>query len=561
MGMVLLLSILSIFLNSRSVSAYTDSYVNFTYVETDTTYGQIRGMRNLRSNGEYLDVYLGVPFASPPLGNDRFAPPKHLDPWGEVLDTYVRKPACPQTNDCCDEVCTEPPDGYDEDCLYLNMYAPYVSIDESRVEPLPVMVWIHGGCFVSGNGSKYDASIITQNDVIVVTVNYRLGAIGYLSTGDAVAAGNWGLLDNVMALEWVNDNIANFGGDPNKVTIFGQSAGGVHTSLLLFSTMSIGLVHGAIVQSGTATAPWAIYRPPYDPRDSANELATALNCPTEDSQELVDCLRTKPWNDIVCTSVTINDDWCMWTPTVDGYFITDDPTILLEKGEFLKVPVIDGFTKDELPYIPPTMTKEMFDSETRSRADKQWGYTGNADECYDAMVYEYTEPTDPLNENEIRDQWVHMKSDQQCVSPTDEHVQGHSLIEPNTYKYNFEYRSDLSTLPEWMGVIHSAELSYEFGMPFFESERTCPWGCNPVDDEYNDADRDMSDFIMTLFTNFAKYGDPTPTPVNGIDWTEYDGVTKPYLSFADTSVVGNHYRERQMLFWQDYFLKVAYRNN
>ncbi|XP_077999630.1 neuroligin-4, X-linked-like [Glandiceps talaboti] len=538
--------LLAIFLFFNGIAAYSDTYVGFTYVDTDTTHGQIRGMRNERDNGEFLDVYLGVPFAAPPVGDTRFAPPKHVDPWGGVLDTFTRKPSCPQSNDY----------GIDEDCLYLNVYAPYVT----RVESLPVMVWIHGGCFVGGSGAGTDGSIISQNDVIVVTVNFRLGALGFMSTGDSVAAGNWGLMDNIMALEWVRDNIANFGGDPNRVTIFGQSSGGVQVSLLLFSTMAIDLVHGAIVQSGTATSPWGIYRPPYDPRDQTNELATALECPTEDSQALVDCLRTKDWNDIVCTSVTIIDDWCMWTPNVDGYVITEDPTILLERGEFLNVPVIDGFVKDELPYIFPNMAKEDFDSQVRNKADSQWDYTGNADECFDALVYEYTEPTDPLNENEIRDQWVHMQTDQHYVHPTDEHVKGHFPITPNTYKYNFEYRSTLNSAPIWMGVPHSAELSYEFGIPHRDSPRTCPWGCDDPGTTWTNADRDMSEFMMVLFTNLAKHGDPTPTPVNGIDWTEYEDVTKPYLSFADTSAVGNHYREREMLFWQDYFLKVAFRN-
>ncbi|XP_077999148.1 neuroligin-4, X-linked-like [Glandiceps talaboti] len=552
---------LAIFPLFNTIAAYVDSYVNFTYVETDTLYGQIRGMRNLRTNGEYLDVYLGVPFAAPPIGDTRFAAPKHPDPWGGVLDTYVRKPACTQTNECCfGPPCFDPPDGIDEDCLYLNIYAPY---DEARVELLPVMVWIHGGCFDSFSGEGVEGSIITQNGIILVALNYRLGAMGFLSTGDSVAAGNWGLLDNIMALEWVKGNIANFGGDPNKITIAGQSSGGVQASLLLFSPLSTGLIDSAIIQSGTATSDWGIYRPPYDPRTATNELAVAMNCPTEDSQELVDCLRTKDWVDIVCTPVAANHEWCSWTPNVDGIFITDDPTVLLEKGEFLKVPVLEGFVRDELGYPPATMSKADFDANVRNKVDNQWDYTGNADECFDAFVYEYTEPTDPLNENEIRDQWVHLYTDHHYISPADEHLKGHQLIEPNTYKYNFEFRSIHRSTPIWMGVTHSSELPFEFGFPFTEEPpRSCPWICYEDEQlEFSDADRDMSDFMMILFTNFMKYGDPTPTPVNGITWPPFDDVSNSYLSFSDTSVVVNHYRERQMLYWQDYFLKVAYRNN
>ncbi|XP_070545649.1 pyrethroid hydrolase Ces2e-like [Ptychodera flava] len=219
-GVVLALSI--------STKAYSVDYVNYTYVTAETTDGTIRGMRTLQTDGKYMDVYLGIPFAAPPIGDLRFAPPESPTLWSDVRDAFSFKSSCPTPGSL----------NGDEDCLYLNIYTPFANNDKDTV--LPVMLWIHGGCFVYGTSEEYDGSILAQNDVIIVVANYRLGALGFLSTDDQVAAGNWGLLDNIMALQWIQKNIGNFGGDPNRVTVFGQSSGGVSSSLLLFSPLAAG---------------------------------------------------------------------------------------------------------------------------------------------------------------------------------------------------------------------------------------------------------------------------------------------------------------------------------
>uniref|UniRef100_A0AAX7UV00 Carboxylic ester hydrolase n=1 Tax=Astatotilapia calliptera TaxID=8154 RepID=A0AAX7UV00_ASTCA len=216
--------------------------------------------------GEYVSVkgketgvhaYLGVPFAKPPLGPSlRLAPPQPVGGWEGVRDATKQPPMCIQSKetvlDLVDKLGTalvEIPD-ISEDCLYLNIYAP---ANRAKNAKLPVMVWIHGGGFALGSASTYDGSALAAyQDVVVVLIQYRLGLLGFLSTGDEHISGNFGLLDQVEALKWIQQHIHNFGGDPGLVTIFGESAGGVSVSLLLLSPLSDGLFHRAIAESGTA---------------------------------------------------------------------------------------------------------------------------------------------------------------------------------------------------------------------------------------------------------------------------------------------------------------------
>ncbi|XP_077999757.1 carboxylesterase 5A-like [Glandiceps talaboti] len=147
-------------------------------------------------------------------------------------------------------------------------------------------------CVLTNHNDQYNLAVVNL--------------IGFLSTGDEVAPGNWGLLDNVIALEWVRDNIASFGGDPTQVTVFGHSAGAVMASMHMYSPLSSGLIAGSLPQSGNAMTPWAVYRSPHDPLDNARELAELVNCPTTSSSDIVDCLRAKPWQELVDQPVNVS---------------------------------------------------------------------------------------------------------------------------------------------------------------------------------------------------------------------------------------------------------------
>ncbi|NXG65399.1 SASB hydrolase, partial [Hemiprocne comata] len=226
--------------------------------EVVTNYGRVRGYQfKVDAAERTVNVFLGLPFAKPPVGPLRFSEPQPPLPWKGVRDATSYPPMCLQDkvqgqlfSDIITNRKEKVPLQVSEDCLYLNVYTP---ISTAKEETLPVFVWIHGGGLVSGAASSYDGSALAAFDnVVVVTIQYRLGILGYFSTHDKHARGNWGYLDQVAALQWVQENIRHFGGDPGSVTIAGESAGGISVSALVLSPLAKGLFHRAISESGTA---------------------------------------------------------------------------------------------------------------------------------------------------------------------------------------------------------------------------------------------------------------------------------------------------------------------
>ena len=222
--------------------------------------GQVQGrLIHVKDTKAGVHTFLGIPFAKPPVGPLRFAPPEAPEPWSGVRDGTSQPAICPQNVTMNMEGLKElkltlPPVSMSEDCLYLNIYTPAHAQEGSN---LPVMVWIHGGALTVGMASMYDGSVLAATeDVVVVAIQYRLGVLGFFSTGDEHARGNWGFLDQVAALRWVQQNIAHFGGNPDRVTIFGESAGGISVSSHVVSPMSKGLFHRAIMESGVALLPF-----------------------------------------------------------------------------------------------------------------------------------------------------------------------------------------------------------------------------------------------------------------------------------------------------------------
>ncbi len=272
--------------------------------------------------------FLGIPYATPPTGDLRWRPPEPHAPWTGVRDATTFGHRCPQSADLA------APGGPVEDCLFLNVYTP----TEAAV-PRPVMVWIHGGSLVNGRGSDYDPSeLVDRGDEVVVTINYRLGALGFLAQaaldGEGHRFANYGIMDQQLALQWVQRNIAAFGGDAANVTVFGESAGGQSITTHLLSPLSAGLFKGAIIQSGayanvvptlaTAEAQGAAY-------------AGAVGC----SSQTADCLRSVPASTIVLREATL-----YITPT-DGQVLLESPITGFAAGRFNRVPVLQGSNHDE----------------------------------------------------------------------------------------------------------------------------------------------------------------------------------------------------------------------
>ncbi|XP_043195710.1 venom carboxylesterase-6-like [Amphibalanus amphitrite] len=315
-----------------------------------TREGTVRGTVGQSADGRPYLAFRGVRYGAPPVGALRFQPPLRHPGWQGVVEADRHGTHCLQVDSMDGDTIKGA-----EDCLFANVYSPRLP-DPSRpaTAGLPVMVFIHGGGFTIGSGDDefYGPSYFMDEDVVLVTFNYRLGPFGFFTTHDAAAPGNYGLLDQVLLLHWVQDNIAAFGGDPRAVTIFGVSAGGASVSLLVLSPLARGLFHRAISQSGTSVASFAASG---RRKDAAQTLAARLGCPTGDSAALVGCVRAAPAEAVVRS---VRGEKELFQPRMDGAdsrqpLLPDDPRRLLERGAFNRVPWISGITAEEGAFFLP----------------------------------------------------------------------------------------------------------------------------------------------------------------------------------------------------------------
>jgi para-nitrobenzyl esterase len=291
-----------------------------------TAGGTVRGA----TSQDATEKFLGIPYAAPPVGSLRWRPPQPAGRWHGVREATHFAPHCPQPPS---------PSGVasmSEDCLYLNVFAPG-SVHGAR--RLPVMVWIHGGSLVTGESDDYDPAGLAHDGVIVVTINYRLGALGFLAhpalAGRAGGpSGNYGLMDQQAALRWVQRNIAGFGGDPRDVTIFGESAGGLSVLAQLASPGARGLFSRAIAESGT----YNLTQAPLARAEAAGEaFAAGAGCESQTAA----CLRSLP----LSTILDIQDP--AYYPDIDGQLLTQPLPAAFTSGQFSRVPVINGANHDE----------------------------------------------------------------------------------------------------------------------------------------------------------------------------------------------------------------------
>ena len=317
-----------------------------------TTNGIISGFVDERVN-----KYLGVRYAAPPIGPLRWKPPQAAPTWKGVKAQVSEGPSCPQTAAEATFVGTA---STNEDCLNLDVYTP---LDSIRKTSKPVMVYLYGGSFLEGSADHYDgASLVNGGDVIVVVVNYRVGAMGSLALPGLSAespdgvSGNYGIQDQISALHWVHDNIRSFGGDPENVTLFGQSAGGQSTLLHMVTPLSNGLFAKAIIQSGIYTP----FLPTLPQKTSIGQsFASALGCSQGNASAAVACMRTLPVEKILSAQGLDNNPagQLEWEPTQGGSVLPVQPLIAINAGQFSKVPVMLGNTHDEARLF----TAESFD--------------------------------------------------------------------------------------------------------------------------------------------------------------------------------------------------------
>ncbi|XP_043277709.1 uncharacterized protein [Venturia canescens] len=313
----------------------------------DTSTGPVQGYICTSVFSTKYASFKGIRYAKPPIGYLRFQPPVPIEPWTDILNATTDGNQCPQYNGTTSKV-----EG-SEDCLFLNVYTPVMNLSTTLIELKAVMVWIYGGAFVSGSSAtKYNLpDFLIERDVVVVALNYRLGALGFLNLGHPNATGNAGLKDQNLALKWVQVNIEKFGGNPKNVTIFGESAGAVSVGFQVLSDKSTGLFNGAISMSGTPLVPWGFTKRA-DAIEQAEKLARLLGAFPWTQQRYLRSLYSATPEQLVINSLLINPV-IPFTPTLEDRTLTSDPfisecsIIKYQTGRFNKVPQMLGFMDQE----------------------------------------------------------------------------------------------------------------------------------------------------------------------------------------------------------------------
>lgn len=315
--------------------------------------GSIRGTTLQSRGGRDYYSFRGIRYAEPPIGELRWKPPVPLTTgWTDELDATIDGPVCYQI------IFEFPEDLMSEDCLRINVYSPKFKPDEES-ELLPVLVFIHGGGFHMGSGNSYahDPLYLMDHDVVVVTFNYRLGVLGFLSTGTVEMPGNDGFKDQVLALKWIQENIFFFGGDPNRVTISGQSAGAMSTTAHLASPMSRGLFHRVIAMSGSSAAQWEV---PEHQLSLVEKLASTFDCMNESIELTISCLRTLPASKIATTVEHFYEfgiyPTLIFKPVIEPdfgqeRFLIESPEQAILSNNFTHVPILTGIVSDEFSWL------------------------------------------------------------------------------------------------------------------------------------------------------------------------------------------------------------------
>jgi para-nitrobenzyl esterase len=460
-------------------------------------------------------VYKGIPFAAPPVGNLRWRAPQPVTRWDGVLKAEKFSPTCMQN---ANGPAAQPTS---EDCLYLNVWTTAKSAGERR----PVMVWIYGGGFTGGSGSepRYDGDALSQKGVVVVTFNYRLGAFGFLAhpeltkESDRRASGNYGLMDQVAALEWVQRNVSAFGGDPRKVTIFGESAGAISVADLLVSPQSKGLFIRAIGESGA----WmglgvAKARQLAEAEDAGVKLADALA-----AKSLAE-MRQAPADAVLKAGRGSG-------PIVDGWLLPEAPDKVFSQGKQHPVSVLVGSNKDEGTFFLPPAVADRFTAQARQR------YSDMADH----FLSLYPAGSD---EAATTSQLMAFRDEAAWAMRTWARLQ--TKAKSKAYLYYFTHEppaaADGKGGGRGRGATYTAEISYVFQTP-----GSRPW---------TEADRQLSDTMSSYWVNFAATGDPNGR--NLPKWPPFDENKNPNpMVLGDTVELSSGADMGHLKFFQTYYEK------
>lgn len=489
-------------------------------VERTTKLGPVGG-RNIEVLGKTVEEYRGIPYAKPPVGELRFKPPVQAERWDEVLDATNGRTGCPQHSR--GELLTGDVT-YTEDCLYLNVWTT-----RKANERAPVLVWIYGGGFTFGSAS-YDnytgAVIAARTGCVVVSMNYRVGILGFLNADSPEAPGNMGLLDQHMALVWVKKNIKNFGGDPSRVTLFGESAGAMSAHAHVLSPMSRGLFRRAVMLSGTMNT-LDFVDAVHESVSMGDAVAAIVGCSDRNQktlvthpEDVVNCLRTKSADELVTAAAEAAMGRSFpFVPTYHDEFLPKVPAVAIDRGFFANVDVLTGVTSDEgfstLFWPSPRVELmaeqlEHMDEETLRRSLQEAIHVWTKKE-HPEVLKKYTSPA--TDKPSLRRQYLDYISDILFVCPMHAVARKHASRGNAVYTYVFGHWPVKRASPPWAGVGHGMELSYLFGMPLLEEMR----------EHFGDEDVLMSEKFINMIATFAEKG--APESPSGTAWPKYTSAS------------------------------------
>lgn len=462
-------------------------------------------------------IFKGIPFAAPPVGDLRWKPPHPAEPWDGVRAADAFGAQCPQLPYPQDSPYYSPPRDEAEDCLYLNVWTA-----ASAGDRLPVMVWIHGGGLTRGTGATptYDGAALARKGVVVVTINYRLGALGYLAHPELTAeslqhsSGNYGTLDQIAALKWVQRNIAAFGGDPLRVTIFGESAGSTSVNVLMATPLAKGLFHRAIGESGARFGRVVTHA---EAEQAGVALAKAAGA------DSLKALRAMPAAKIVAIA-PFRAEY-----NVDGWVLPEEVRAIFESNRHNRVPVIVGSNADEMTTLasPASVPKTL--EEFRKRATAQYG---DSMKEFEAL---YPAATDAA----VRDAWLASLRDAGMTLQMRTWARRVTAAGGRAYLYWFSHVAPNPNRSA-LGAYHASEIAYVF------NNLIRNWS-------YTATDRQVADRLSSYWTNFAASADPNRAGLP--PWAPYDAEKEPYMDLGDSFVLRNHLRQPYV----DFFERMQHR--
>jgi para-nitrobenzyl esterase len=484
-------------------------------------------------------AFKGIPFAAPPVGDLRWRPPAPVVGWDGVRDASESGVICVQNGG---QNVTQ-----DEDCLFLNVWAP-----RETSEPRPVLFWIHGGGYTGGSGSTaiYDGTPLAADGAVVVTINYRLNVFGFLAhpalsvESPHGASGNYGLLDMVAALEWVRDNIATFGGDPGRVTIFGESAGAGAVMSVMLIPQAGGLFHGAIAQSNWINGwdrPLAETARGWEAAEAQGQRVAAAIGIAGETAEALAAMRAASAADVLTASNADAGSPFMrsgnvWAPNVDGRVIPDDPLAMYRAGRQHAVPLITGLNGNE----GSLMTRGM---DIPDAAAFETYVRSVYPELAEEMLAHYDASSSDAAKAAI-DKVIH---DLFFAGPVRAHAESQAASGTQTWLYHFTHVPPTAWGAD-LGSHHAAELVYVFGtLTRREEGGERPLGLTPVGD-YTDTDTALSAAMRGYWVQFAATGNPNR---GGLPpWPVFDPETDRHLELGSVIAPGTGVDTEGAALWE-----------